>query len=122
MLDILLELGGELIEWIGDLIDGADIADAVGDAASFVGDALLIGGAIYVASLTVDSIKSELRNRRELKEKGVTHVIILDFINQTNGYTEVSLAALNAQNQQVGTVKMQSKGSVNVYKGQRIAL
>lgn len=128
MLDLLFELGGDLIEWVGELFDGGDaVAGAIGgsdliaSAVDIVSTALLIQGAIYVASLTVDSIRSELNNRRELKAKGVTNVVIQDFINQ-NGYTEISLAALNAQNQQVGTVKMKTKGNSTVKKGQKIQL
>lgn len=129
MLDLLLDLGGELIDWVGDLFDGGDAISGVVDGGAAVlsnafdvlSTVLLIQGVVYVASLTVDSIRSELCNRRELKSKGVTNVVIQDFINQ-NGYTEISLAALNAQNQQVGTVKMQSRGTVNVRKGQKIAL
>ena len=125
----MIELLKDLIEWIGDLFDGGDVIDSVVDGGAAVLDtafdvvstALLIQGAIYVASLTVDSIRSELNNRRELKTKGVTNVVIQDFINQ-NGYTEISLATLNAQNQQVGTVKMKTRGYSNVKKGQKIKL
>ena len=120
----MIELLGDLIEWIGDLLDGGEVLDTVVDGgAAFLGTAfdvistaLLIQGVVYVASLTVDSIRSELNNRREIKAKGVTNVVIQDFINQ-NGYTEISLAALNAQNQQVGTVKMKTKGNSTVKKG-----
>lgn len=128
MLDILLELGGELIEWVGELFDGGDAvvsaiggSDMITSAFEIVSSALLIQGAIYVASLTVDSIRSELNNRRELKAKGVLYVVVQDFIYQ-NGYTETSLAALNAQNQQVGTLKMKTKGNSNIKKGQKIQL
>ena len=125
----MIELLGDLIEWIGDLFDVSEgVTDVVGGGADIlniafdvVSTALLIQGAVYVASLTVDSIRSELNNRRELKNKGVTNVIIQEFIEK-NGYTEISLAALNAQNQQVGTVQMRTKGSSNVEKGQRIKL
>ena len=129
MLDLLFDLGSDLIDWVGDFVDGGD---AVGGAAvgtellsnafEDVSTALLIQGVIYVTSLTVDSIRSELSNRRELKGKGVKHVEVLkEFIDQS-GYTVVSLAALNAQNQQVGTVNMRSKGYTDVHKGQRIAI
>lgn len=125
----MIELLGDLIEWIGDLFDGGDVIDSVvdgggaiiGTAFDVISTALLIQGVVYVASLTVDSIRSELNNRRELKAKGVTNVVIQDFINQS-GYTEISLAALNAQNQQVGTVKMKTSGYSNVKKGQKIQL
>lgn len=125
----MIELLGDFIEWIGDLFDVSEgVTEVVGGGADIlniafdvVSTALLIQGAVYVASLTVDSIRSELNNRRELKNKGVTNVIIQEFIEK-NGYTEISLAALNAQNQQVGTVQMRTKGSSNVEKGQRIKL
>ena len=125
----MIELLGDLIEWIGDLFDGGDVIDSVvdgggaiiGTAFDVISTALLIQGVVYVASLTVDSIRSELNNRREPKAKGVTNVVIQDFINQS-GYTEISLAALNAQNQQVGTVKMKTSGYSNVKKGQKIQL
>ena len=95
----MIELLGDLIEWIGDLFDGGDVIDSVvdggaaviGTAFDVISTALLIQGVLYVASLTVDSIRSELNNRRELKAKGVTNVVIQDFINQS-GYTEISLA------------------------------
>lgn len=126
MLDFLLELGGDLIDWIGDLfesgVDAVTSVDTTGiidGVASVVSDAFLIGSALYVVSLTADTIKSELQNRRELKDKGVTHVIIQEFI-QSSGYTEVSLAALNSQNQQVGTVKMKTNDASRVHKGQKI--
>lgn len=107
----MIELLGDLFEWIVGLFEDPpfpipDPEEIVG----VIGTALLIQGAIYVASLTADSIRSELSNRRELKNKGVTNVIIQDFIEK-NGYTEISLAALNAQNQQVGTVNVASRNS-----------
>lgn len=121
----MLDLLGDLIEGVIDFFSDGGGGEVIGDivAGGFVvlSDALLIGSVVYVASLTVDSIRSELGNRRELKDKGVTNVVIQDFINQS-GYTEISLAALNAQNKQVGTVKMNTKGYVDVHKGQKIAL
>ena len=60
-------------------------------------------------------------NRQELKAKGATQVIIKDFINN-NGYTEVSFAALNAQNKQVGTFSMKGRSCYGLYKGQKIAI
>lgn len=126
----MIELLGDLFEWIGDLFDGGDVIDSVvdggaaviGTAFDVISTALLIQGVVYVASLTADSIRSELSNRRELKDKGVQHVQVLqEFINQS-GYTEISLAALNAQNKQVGTVRMQTKGYTNVQKGDRIRI
>ena len=117
MLDFILEILGEIFDW------GSDAIDTVVDVASNVdiGDVLLIGSAIYVANLTVSSIQNELRNRQELKAKGATQVIIKDFINKS-GYTEVSFAALNAQNKQVGTFSMKGRSCSGLYKGQKIAI
>lgn len=114
MFDLLLELGGDLIEGIVDIFTGDGIAEVIGTS-------LLISGAIMVAELTVDSIQSELKRRQELKGKGVTQAIITDFV-RNNGYTEISLAALNAKNQQVGTVKMKARFSSGIKKGDKISL
>ena len=127
----MIELLGDIIEWVVDLFDGGEavpgIVEGGGDLLStafdVVSTALLIQGAIYVTTLTVDSIKSELSNRRELKNKGVTNVVIQDFIRQ-NGRTVVSLAALNAQNKQVGSVNIESRSSdySSLKVGQKIQL
>ena len=121
MLDFIFEI-------LGDIFDGgSDAIEAVGDTVLDVtnnidlGDVLLIGSAIYVANLTVSSIKDELHNRQELKAKGAIQVIIKDFTNN-KGYTEVSLAALNAQNKQVGTFSMKGRSCSGLYKGQKIAI
>ena len=121
MIDFFLELLGDLFESGGEVIES--VGETVGDVVSNVdlGDVLLIGSAIYVANLTVSSIQDKLRNRRELKAKGATQVIIKDFINN-NGYTEVSFAALNAQNKQVGTFSMKGRSCSGLHKGQRIAI
>ena len=115
MLDLLLELGGDLIEGIADFFTSEGIAEVLGTG-------LLISGAIIVTELTVDSIQSELRQRQELKGKGVTQAIITDFFRNNDGYTEISLAALNAKNQQVGTVKMKARTSSGIKKGDKISL
>lgn len=120
----MLELLGDLFDWVVGIIqDPPEIPIPEPETIlDVVSTAFLIQGVIYVASLTVDSIRSELSNRRELKDKGVQHVQVLqEFINQS-GYTEISLAALNAQNKQVGTVRMQTKGYTNVKKGDRIRI
>lgn len=121
-----------MIDWLIDLIsnifDGAEgvvdeIVDGVSsiDIADVVSTGLLVAGVITVASLTEDAIRSELSRRQELKNKGVTSAIVTDFISK-NGYTEISLAALNNKNQQVGTVKMRAQSSSGIKKGSRIAL
>ena len=114
MLDWLLELGGDLIEGAIELFTSDGIAEVISTN-------LLIMGAIMVTELTVDSIQSELKRRQELKGKGVTQAIITDFV-RNNGYTEISLAALNAKNQQVGTVKMKARSSSGIKKGDKISL
>ncbi len=125
MIEWLLETVGE---FIGDLLEGG--AEVVVDAVEGLSDlgisevlstGILVYGAITVASLTVSSIRSELMKRQELKAKGVTSAVITDFIEQ-NGHTEITLAALNAQNKQVGTVKMQSRTSSGIKKGTKISL
>lgn len=117
MLDLIWDAIEALFDW------GAEAVDTVAEVASNVdlGDVLLIGSAIYVTNLTVNSIRDELKNRQELKAKGATQVIIKDFINQS-GYTEVSFAALNAQNKQVGTFSMKGRSCSGLYKGQKIAI
>ena len=117
MLDLIWDAIEALFDWGGDAIDTvAEVASNVD-----LGDVLLIGSAIYVTHLTVNSIKDELRNRQELKAKGATQVVIKDFMNQS-GYTEVSFAALNAQNKQVGTFSMKGRSCSGLYKGQKIAI
>ncbi len=124
MLEFLLECAGDLIESVGEFI-----GELLGEAGEVVGTinigdviatTALLGGAITVASLTESVIRNELSKRQELKNKGVTHAIVQDFV-QSNGYTEITLAALNAQNQQVGTVKMKAQSSY-VKKGDKIQL
>lgn len=114
MLEFLLECAGDLIESVGEFI--GELFGEAGEVVSTIniGDVIattaLLGGAITVASLTESVIRNELSKRQELKNKGVTHAIVQDFV-QSNGYTEITLAALNAQNQQVGTVKMKAQSS-----------
>lgn len=122
MLEWILEVVGD---FLGDLFESG--AEVVGDLVSSVGigevisTGLLIAGAITVANLTESAIRNELNKRQELKNKGVTSAVITDFI-QNNGYAEVTLAALNANNQQVGTVKMKAKSSSGIKKGDKIVL
>lgn len=117
-----------LIDLIGDLF--SDGAEVIGDTVSTVsdvvsnielGDVLLIGSVIYVANLTVSSIQDELRNRRELKAKGATQVIIKDFL-ESHGCTVVSMDAYNAQNKKVGVLSMECRSYSGLYKGQKVAI
>lgn len=122
MLEWLLEVAGDFLsdlfegggEVVGDLVSSIDIGEVLSTG-------LLIAGAITVANLTESAIRNELKNRQELKNKGVTSAVITDFI-QNNGYTEISLAALNGNNQQVGTVKMRATSSSGIKKGDKIRL
>lgn len=122
MLEWLLEVAGDFLgdlfesgaEVVGDLVSSVDIGEVISTG-------LLIAGAITVANLTESAIRNELNKRQELKNKGVTSAVITDFI-QNNGYAEVTLAALNANNQQVGTVKMKAKSSSGIKIGDKIVL
>ena len=117
MLEWLLEVAGDFLEGLFEW--GAETGvDLIGEVVS---TGLLIAGAITVANLTESAIRNELNKRQELKNKGVTSAVITDFI-QNNGYAEVTLAALNANNQQVGTVKMKAKSSSSIKKGDKIVL
>ncbi len=116
-----------MIDWLWDIIvdfiQGFNPLPPVppDDIVEIISTGLLIYGAISVASLTVDTIQNELSRRQELKSKGVTSAVITEFIMQ-NGHTEITLAALNAQNIQVGTVKMKAKSSCGIQKGIKINL
>lgn len=117
MLDLILEALEAIFDWGGDAIDTAvDVASNVD-----LGDVLLIGSAIYVTNITVRSIQDELRNRKELKVKGATKVIVEDFF-KNNGHTVVSLTALNDQNKRVGTLSMEGRSYSGLHKGQVIAI
>lgn len=125
----MIELLGDLIEWVGDIIDGVDLTpDFTGwdpgidwstVISGVIDSGLLIATTITVASITEDAIRNELRNRHELKNKGVQSAVVKDFIQQS-GYTEVTLAALNANNQQVGTFKMKASRSSGIEKGDKV--
>ena len=91
--------------------------------------AYLIFGALLAGvllTLTIDfltekSLKDELVKRQEIKNKKITDVLFKEFIPKA-GFTEVTLTALNAQKQNVGTIKVQAKKHSGVYKGQKIAI
>lgn len=117
MLDILFDIIGDLFESAADAVADVDWSSLISEVLS---DSLLIVGAISVASITQDAIREQMRNRSELKNKGVKSAVIKDYIEQA-GYTEITLAALNAQNQQIGTFKMKAKSSSGVKKGMKIS-
>lgn len=123
-----------MIDWIFDILEalfdgGEEIVSGIGDAVSevdwssvidgVVSTGLIVAATITVAKITEDAIKNEIRNRQELKGKGVKSAVVQDFIQQS-GYTEITLAALNSQNQQVGTFKMRAKSSSGIKKGDKI--
>ena len=121
-----------LIDLIGDLFDsGADLVADMADAATaidwssvidgVISTGLIVAGVITVASITEDTIRGQMRNRPELRNKGVESAVVKDFIQQ-NGYTEITLAALNKQNQQVGTFKMKSSRVEDIELGDKILL
>ena len=118
MLDLLFDFLSDILEGagdvIGDLVSSIDIGEVISTAA-------LVAGVITVASLTETAIRNELNRRQELKGKGVTSAVITDFIKQ-NGYTEITLAALNNKNEQVGIVKMRGNKTSGIKKGDKIKL
>lgn len=118
MLDILFDFLSDIIEGAGDVI--GEICSSV-DIGEVISTAALIAGVITVANLTENAIRNELNRRQELKNKGVTSAVITDFI-QSNGYTEITLAALNNKNEQVGTVKMRGNNASGIKKGDKIRL
>lgn len=104
MIDLLLDSASNALE------RGLDaVTDNVGRIAEVISTALLISGSICVGELSIKTIKSELSHRRELQTKGVDSVLIQDFIAQQSDCIVVTLAALNAERKQVGTVIMQAK-------------
>lgn len=123
----MIEFLGDLIEWGIDLlsdagktilesapeVDWSSVIDGV------ISTGLLVATTITVASITEDAIRNELRNRQELKNKGVQSAVVQEFIQQS-GYTEVTLAALNSQNKQVGTFKMKARSTSGIEQGNKI--
>lgn len=117
----------DIIEQIFDSTEGAieSVVETAVDVADNVdlGDVILIGSTIYVANLTVSSIKDELRKRQELKAKGVTRVIIGDFVkDHEDGCPVIHFNAYTAQNKQVGQFSMKGRSYSGLYKGQEIAI
>lgn len=119
MLDFIFEILGDIFDWDEGVIEpgGETFIDVIGNVD--FGDVLLIGGAIYVANLSVDSIRDIIRNRQELKANGATQVVIKKFFEERDGI-KLDLVALNAQNQQVGKFSMRGNSSSGLYEGQII--
>ncbi len=117
MLDFILEILEDIFDW------GSDAVETVVDTATTIdiSDVILFSSAIWVANLTVSSIRDNLRSRQELKAKGATQVIIKKFFDERDGI-RLDLVALNAQNQQVGKFSMKGRSVSGLSEGQRIAL
>lgn len=111
----------EIIDFISSLFEDADVEDIIETGSDIAGDALLIGGSIFVAHLTINSIQKELRNRKELKAKGATKAIIKEFIEK-HGATEITFTAKNAKDKTVGTFKMRGHSHSGLQIGQEIAI
>lgn len=116
MFDFLIDLVESVFDCAGDTVSEIDWSSVIDGVIS---TAPLVLATIVVASITEESIRNELKNRSELKKKNVTSAVVKDFVQQA-GYTEITLAALNAQNQQVGSFKMKAKSSHNIAKGDKI--
>jgi hypothetical protein len=80
----------------------------------------LIKETIRVVCITIEEIRNQLRNRSELAGKGISHVVISDFIKNSD-CTVVTLDALKANGERVGKIKMQGQTST-VQKGMTIAI
>lgn len=124
MIYCIIDILGDVWEWIEGVIDGASPVplDGIdwGDLIEgVISTGAIVAGVITVASITKESIRSQMRNRPELRNKGVASAVVKEFIQQ-NGYTEITLAALNKQNQQIGTFKMKSSCVEGIKKGDKI--
>ena len=119
MFDFLADIFESAGDFISDLFDsGADeVATGVIECATA---GWIIAGVISVAELTVDTIKSELSRRAELKNKDVMSVIVKEILRENNA-TVVTLDAISRANECVGQVKMESS-RVHVTKGQKILI
>ena len=80
----------------------------------------LIAETIKVVCLTIEEIRNQLRGRSELAGKGITHVVISEFIKNSER-TIVTLDALKANGEKVGKIKMEGQTST-VQKGMKIAI
>lgn len=104
------------VKWFGETF-----TDGIEEIVDIISTSLLISNSILIEILTEDAIREELHDRHELTTKKVSHIVIQDFIAQS-GYTEVTLAALNAERQQVGTIKMQTYNYSSVKERQKIKI
>lgn len=118
IIETICDLAGDLFEAGVDAVSEVDWSSVI---SGVISTGLLVAATITVASITEEAIRSQLRSRQELRNKGVTSAVIQDFIQQS-GYTEVTLAALNAQNKQVGTFKMRASSASGVKKGDKISI
>ena len=113
MLDLLLELGGDLIEGIVDFFTDDGIKEVLETG-------LLISGAIVVTELTVESIQSELKKRQDLKRKGAIGVWVDEVEKREGGATVISATAFNAMKEQVAKIKMEGPSSSGIKKGDEL--
>lgn len=124
MFDLLVDM----FDWLCDLFDGSgpiEIPENVNDVLDTTIDvgagAYIISGVISLASLTYDSIRSELKKKEELKKKGAVAAVVTEFLAKADGY-EITLDALNSMNESVDKVKMSGKTVSGIRKGTRISL
>lgn len=80
----------------------------------------LIKETIKVVYLTIEEIRRQINSRTELVGKGISHVVISDFIKSAE-CTTVTLDALKANGERVGKIKMQGQVAT-VQKGMKIAV
>lgn len=81
---------------------------------------MLIDVTIALIEVTVDSIKRALMYRSEIRNNNVMKVIVKEIIREDNCMV-VSLNAFNANNENVGKIKLSGK-SAGVHVGQQIAV
>lgn len=113
---VLLRDLTEDVKWFGE-----SVACSITEISEIISASLLVSSTILLENLTEDSIRNELSNRTEIRGKDVYYVLIQDFTAQ-NDFTEVSLAALNEEMMQVGTVKMRTYGNSTVKLKQKIKI
>ncbi len=119
MIDLLIEIGATIVDFFTD--NGGEIIDGLSTIGieEVIATTLLVAGAIKVTELTEESIRNEIRRRKELTTKGAKGAVVLDFIKK-NGKTTITLAALDAKNRQIGSFKMESNYCSDIKKGSKI--
>lgn len=80
----------------------------------------LIAETIEVIRLSIEEIRNQLKGRRELVDKGVSHVIISDFIKNADKIV-VKLDAYRSNGSNAGKITMCGKyAASNIQKGTKI--